>query len=402
MRFVQVTLWLTFLLLGGKQLQSWSTAPESTTKPSLRSNLGQIISPASSPWARNLQLRPLEALARFQPAITPPNKRSWPTQNRLSLPLELSVRKIENDSDKSETETWSYASQHFEFVSDAPLGDQAVREFTALFELTHLYCSRLPFQLARLQTGEQKPMKVRLIEDYSHYLREGGTRGSGGIYLTNPDLILVPFEGLGLEKKSANYALDRNRSNQTLMHEATHMMMRGPLLKDGWFVEGSAEYVATIPIQENTLLLANHRESIVSYVTSYGFDNGGGHNLGSELNLAPLQTFMECDYRKFQKIKNSYPYSLLVFHYFAHSDGEGDAARLKAYAQALNAGADNSTALKKLLAGRDYKTLERLLTNTWRENGITLTFGSTLPSRDLKVEADLVLSHSQAVDSLAF
>ena len=182
---------------------------------------------------------------------------------RLSLPLELPIRKsIEN----GQTRGWTYRSQHFKFVSNAPLRDHVVREFTALFELTHLYCSHLPFELHRLRSGQRNNLQVRLIENYSHYLREGGAPGSGGIYLTEPDLILVPFEGLGLEKKNDSYALDPTRSNQTLMHEATHMMMRGPLLKDGWFVEGAAEYVATIPMRKNTLLIENHRESIKSYI----------------------------------------------------------------------------------------------------------------------------------------
>lgn len=295
-------------------------------------------------------------------------RRSWPQQKRLSLPQELPIRKF------TQTGSWTYRSKHFRFTSNAPLRDHVVREFSSLFELTHLYCSQLPFDLERLHTGRKSDLEVRLIEDYSHYLREGGASGSGGIYLTEPDLILIPFEGLGLKKKYDSYALDLTRSNQTLMHEATHMMMRGPLLKDGWFVEGAAEYVATIPIRKNTLLIENHRESIKSYVVSYGYRDGGGHNLGREIELSSLQSLMECDYRGFQELENGYPYALLVFHYFAHSDGDGDGARLRDYAQALNKGADSSTARKKLLAGRDYRTLEKLLTNSWNQHGIALKF----------------------------
>lgn len=297
-----------------------------------------------------------------------PLHRTWPRQERLSLAQDLPIQQL------SGNRSWTYRSEHFEFVSDAPLRDHVVREFTALFELTHLYCSRLPIGLARLNEGRDRNLQVRLIEDYSQYLREGGAPGSGGIYLTEPDLILVPFDGLGLEQKRGSYALDSRRSNQTLMHETTHMMMWGPLLKDGWFVEGAAEYVATIPMNRNSLLLENHLDSIVSYVTSYGYRNGGGHNLGRTLELAPLRTLMECNYQGFQEIENGYPYALLVFHYFVHSDREGDGAGLRAYAKALNEGADSGTARKKLLAGRDYRTLEKLLTNSWYQHGIRLHF----------------------------
>ena len=222
----------------------------------------------------------------------------------MSLPLHLPIKK---EVATGQNKIWTYRSDHFEFVSDAPLRDHVVREFTALFELTHLYCSRLPFGLQRLQNGNDKNLKVRLIENYGHYLREGGAEDSGGIYLTGPDLILVPFEGLGLEKKRGSYALDLKRSNQTLMHEAAHMMMRGPLLKDGWFVEGAAEYVATIPIKKNTLLLENHHDSISRYVTGYGYHNGGGHNLGSNIELTSLRKFMESDYQTFQRFPMAIP-----------------------------------------------------------------------------------------------
>lgn len=315
--------------------------------------------------------------ATFQPIASPPPPitqavvpapRSWPNEKRISIPRNLTIQKLEGKG------SWTYRSKHFEFVSNAPLRDHVVREFTALFELTHLYCGRLPFGLKRLQKASSDKLQVRLIENYSHYLREGGAPGSGGIYLTEPDLILVPFEGLGLEKKRGSYALDLNRSNQTLMHEATHMMMRGPLLKDGWFVEGAAEYVATIPFKNNTLLLDNHRDSIIRYVTGYGYRNGGGHNLGRRIELTSLRTFMECDYREFQRISNGYPYALLVFHYFAHSDGQGDGENLRQYAEALNRGAKSSTARKKLLAGRDYRTIEKLLTDSYLKDGIVLTF----------------------------
>ena len=375
MKVAQFILWLAFLVLAGRELQTWQDEDvllEAGER--FQSSLTKVAQTPLSPAS----LRPKPFLGNTSSAspeipatIAYPTHQSWPDQTRMSLPRHLPIKKVVANE---RLKNWTYRSDHFEFVSDAPLRDHVVREFTALFELTHLFCSRLPIGLERLHNGDDKNLKVRLIEDYGLYLREGGAKGSGGIYLTDPDLILVPFEGLGLEKKNSSYALDLNRSNQTLMHEATHMMMRGPLLKDGWFVEGAAEYVATIPMKQNSLLLENHRDSIRQYVTGYGYRNGGGHNLGKNIELTSLQKFMEADYRTFQRIPNGYPYALLVFNYFAHFDGKGDGARLRAYAQALNEGAKSSTARKKLLAGRDYRTLELLLTNSYKQDGINLTF----------------------------
>lgn len=293
----------------------------------------------------------------------------WPSGPSLALEKEPRILILKQDEDARE---WIYRSEHFDFISNAPLRQHVLREFAALFELTHLYCHRLPFSLSR--TEESEKFQVHLIENYTHYIARGGMQNSGGVYLSDVDLVLVPFDGLGLKARNGSYSLDNLRTNQTLMHEATHMLMRGPLLMNGWFVEGSAEYVATIPIAQNTLLLSNHLSAVKNYVTSVGYKGRGGHGLGNEITLAPLKSFMEGDYENFQATPNAYPYALLLFHYFAHSDGAGDGARLRKYVEALYAGAGNNSARKHLLAGRSYKTLEKLLTDSWKDCDINLTF----------------------------
>ncbi len=310
----------------------------------------------------------ISSLSPENPRIAEAARRPWPKQRTISLSENFPIYK-QTDSDK-----WTYQSLNFKFISDAPLRDHVVREFAALFELTYSYCKSLPFHLERTEDQGSAKLRVLLFEEYSRYLREGGIPDSGGTYLVKRDLILVPFEGLGLKKTQDSYVLDLGRSNQTLMHEAVHMMMRGRLLKDGWFVEGAAEYVATIPMRQNRLLTDRHLDSLIRYITSYGYGNGGGHNLGRTVELAPLHTLMEADYEDFRHLENSYPYSLLVFHYFAHFDQAGDGANLKAYAEALSKGERTSSARKKLLAGRDYQTLEKLMTESWKQHGLTLRF----------------------------
>ena len=298
--------------------------------------------------------------------------RSWPKGRRVALPTE-SIR-IQRIADDPVNKQWSFQSEHFRFVSNAKLRDHAVREFAALFELTHLYARQLPFELHRFEKGGNQHLRIQLIKDYKDFIREGGLPESGGTYLSEPDIILVPFDGLGLKEGLNGYSIDSRRTNQTLTHETVHMMMRGPLLKDGWFVEGSAEYIATIPMNRNILLAEQHFNSVKKYVTSTGFKKRGGHNLGTTIKLCSLRKLMESDYDEFRKIQNSYPYSLLLFYYLAHEDREGEARGLKRYAAALNAGRSTKAARKEILAGRDYRTLGKELTDYWKENGITLQF----------------------------
>ena len=193
MKVTQAILWLVFLFLAGRQLQLWQNQ-ELLVEAGKRfqSSLTKV---ARIPLAKpSFQLKPSVTASTKATPIRAIH-RNWPRQKRMALPLDLPITKF--DGQKS----WTYRSKHFEFVSNAPLRDHVVREFAALFELTHLYCNHLPFGLERLQNGRDENLQVRLIENYSHYIREGGAPGSGGIYLTDPDLILVPFEGLGLKKK---------------------------------------------------------------------------------------------------------------------------------------------------------------------------------------------------------
>ena len=377
MKFVQITLWSLFLVLTGNSLQlKRAKSPASTqdqqSGPLWFTQPGERPTRAPAPSFLDIAVASATTRRTQSNLIPPPSyTRDWPQGARLQLPSELNIQTLATDPDAIQ---WAYASEHFHFVSDAPLRSEVVREFAAFFELTHHYCGQLPITLDRLKNNDDKRLQVKLIENYDRYVKEGGSLDSGGMYLTSLDLILVPFNGLGLIKTNGSYALDPTRSNRTLVHEATHMMMRGPLLKDGWFVEGAAEYVATIPVQEQALILSNHLSSIKSYITSYGYNNGGGHNLSKEIQLTSLRQFMECDYATFQEIPHSYPYSLLLFHYFAHSDDEGEGSRLQAYTKALNSGAERSKARQILLAGRDYLTLERELTERWQKEGIELRF----------------------------
>ncbi|MEM9081492.1 MAG: hypothetical protein AAGC74_12460 [Verrucomicrobiota bacterium] len=359
MTILRGLIWIAFLVLAFLTFSQPQTAPSA---PAWRPSLPDLT---------NQEQKPNKSKEPTQPT-TSPNFASWPLQPRYQIP-EPRILLVEENPD---TQTWLYRSPHFDFLSNAPLRPHVVREFASLFELTHHYCRQLPFQLPRLQQQQTQPMLIQLLEHERDYVALGGLPGSGGAYLHDRDLIIVPFAGLGLKKSHRQYALDPHRTNQTLTHETTHMLMRGPLLQDGWFVEGSAEYVATIPAKNDRLLVSEHLASIKAYITSFGFGGKGGHNLGTNITLTPLKDFIEAPYDQFQQTPHAYPYSLLLFHFFAHQDEPGNAARLQLYAQSLLANSEKTTARKHLLAGRNYRTLEKLLTNSWHKHGINLSFSN--------------------------
>jgi hypothetical protein len=378
MSLIRIGLWITFLLLAGQKWNHWQQSPAlpdaeerfqselvTITKQELHREQGEL-SEAQRDSPLNLEKRDKRMLTRAKGT-----HESWPRAQDLSL---ASLPRITVEERNSDERRWLYRSPNFDFTANAPLKPHVIREFASLFELTHLYCRQLPLGLERLHGIQPGGLQVNLIENTAHYVARGGIPGSMGVYRSDVDVILVPFAGIGLKAYGGSYSLDHERSNQTLIHEATHMLMRGPLLQDGWFVEGAAEYVATIPMHKSTLLVPRHRDAIKSYLTSYGYGNRGGHNLGDDIRLTSLEDFMEADYTTFQNIPHAYPYALILFHYFAHSDGAGDAERLRAYAHALHQGASTSSAREHLLAGRSYQALEELLARSWQRDGISLTF----------------------------
>jgi hypothetical protein len=294
-----------------------------------------------------------------------------PKKTQMQVNLGLEVKVIESDPAKGR---WVYRSPHFEFVSNAYLGTEVVREFSWMFEVTHDYLATLPVQLQRLREAGTRPMRTYLFSTFDEYVKAGGPPTSAGAYIPAKDVILIPFKSLGLTNRGGGYALDDRISNRILLHEIAHHLMRGRTQQAAWFIEGVAEYVACIPFAQNRLLLSQHQFSVTECVVSDGWQNMGGYRLGQTIELPRLQTFMGGSYRGFQETRNAYPSALILFYYFARMDGAGDGARLKEYAEILLEGHPEAEARQSLLAGRSFEALEKDLAKAWGKRGVVVTF----------------------------
>lgn len=303
----------------------------------------------------------------------PRNTRRPVTRHTTEIHADLgtSVRRIENNPAEKR---WVYASPHFEFICNDDLGLSVVREFVWMFESIWQFCGSWPFDIPRLRAQERVRMKTYLVESKEDYVRMGGMPGSAGVYLPSRDIILIPFESLGIMGSNGSYRINRKRNDYVLRHEITHQLMRGETQQAAWFIEGSAEYAATVPFQVTRLLLTHHEKAVVDYVIGFGRENMGGWNLGRALTLPKLETMMSASYSGFQRIKNSYPYGLLVFTYFMKYDGEGDGARLTRYVNQLQQGVPEKEARKVLLDGRTFEQLQKDFASAWNQRGIRINF----------------------------
>lgn len=296
-------------------------------------------------------------------------KTSRPTQLQANTGIEVVRLRSE-----PERKRWTYGSPNFEFICNEDLGYTVVREFAWMFESVWQFLAIQPYRLPRVQSQQNVRMKTYLVKTQADYARLGGPPGTAGVYKPSLDVIIVPFASLGITQTSGRYRINDLDNHHTLRHEVTHQLMHGQTHQAGWFIEGAAEYAATVPYKNTASLLTHHPKAIVEFVTAVGWNKQEGYNLGRNLTLPRLETFMIPDYASFQSHQNAYPYALLLYHFFLNLDGDQKGTGLVNYVAALQDGEPEPAARRHLLAGRSYETLEKEMKEAWNQFGLRLTF----------------------------
>lgn len=298
----------------------------------------------------------------------------WPSAAQCSLDLKIDVVSEEPDKHR-----FIYHSAHFEFICNAQLRPKVVSAFASLFEATHEFLRVLP--LNNRLTATPTKLRVVLFDSMEGYLSAGGPPGSAGVCSGSGarSVILVPLESLGVRKVPGKdeFGVDAKQTNTVLAHELTHALMEDEVKAASWYIEGSAEYVRLTPFTTGRYRIAENRDAIVAGVTGYGKRNDGGRALGKKIAMPPLSEFMEQPYPIFvANPQFNYGMATLLTYYFYHLDGRRDAARIKAYVQALQSGEDEPDARKKLLDGREWSQLEAEFSAAMKSLGLTVTFGT--------------------------
>ncbi len=295
----------------------------------------------------------------------------WPKNIKTDVSPEIEI--VREDADSN---TFIYRSPSFEYHADVRLSKSVVERFAVRFEATAEYCRQLPLSLEKAHS--EKRHRVELYEKESTYRANGGPPDSAGVYIGRRDVVMVPLTSLGVERVGNRFIVDHDKHNKTLSHEIVHQLTDPPYYLPGalgWFSEGVAEYVGLTPYRMGTFTNGTARRSIVEYVTAYGTDGSGGRALGEEITLPPLERWFLTDYSSFTANGMlNYGAAVLVFYYFAHFDGEEDAANLKNFCRALKAGKQGPEALASLLNGRSYAALQEQMSKAWRGRGIRLEF----------------------------
>jgi len=298
---------------------------------------------------------------------------SWPREVRVDAGSRSKV--ISEDPKKGR---YVYESPSYRFTADARITDDALRNFSMMFECTHKYARALPLGLNGGRSSGGK-LDIQLFETVQAYQRAGGMPGSAGVYISRTGVVMVPMASLGLAKGSTGYSLDDRRMNIVLVHELAHQVTPRIYMRPGargWFSEGVAEYVAVSPYTWGRFSPDPYGSVVKSFVTAAGPEGRGGRGLGTKLKAPKLRVFFLMPYSNFsgRNANFNYGFALLLNHYFFHMEGGGKARRITAFLRGLHAGQSGEAALKPLLGGSTYEALEKDLAAQWGRRGVEIVF----------------------------
>jgi hypothetical protein len=298
---------------------------------------------------------------------------SWPREVRVDAGSRSRV--ISEDREKRQ---FVYESPSYRFTANARITDDALRNFSMMFESTHKYARALPLGL---NGGNQRDGKldVLLFESVAEYQRAGGPPGSAGVYNSREGLVMVPFASLGLQEGVSGYSLNHARHNQVLIHELVHQVTPACYFRKGalgWFSEGVAEYVAISPYTWGRFGSDKSGYAVKSYVTGAGPKGRGGRGLGTRIRAPRLRSFFLMPYSSFsgRNANFNYGFALLVNHYFFHMEGGGKARRITEFLRGMHAGKTGEEALKPLLGRSTYESLQKDIAAHWGRQGVEIVF----------------------------
>lgn len=278
--------------------------------------------------------------------------------------------------DLSKNGNYVFESAHYRYVSNAKIEPKVVQHFAVLFESTYKYVMALPLNATAQYLSDEGKLAIYLFGDFDSYHRSGGPSGSAGVYMPSTNSVLVPLPVLGVQWTGKKWVIRKGAGNHVLSHELAHQLTAG-VNYASWYLEGSAEYVASTRYTHGAYHPGNGKQRVFDYIRSKdGLKDGSGRRLGSRLEMMELERFMNLPYRVFaaSDANKNYGIGLLLSYYFYHKDGRGDGARMKQYIKAIQQGESEVRAQKLLLGSRSYKQLQDEFKKFCAQGGLTLVF----------------------------
>ena len=322
---------------------------------------------------------PSASTVAAKPAGDYPADKTWP---RTVSVADISPATVVKE-DAAEKQ-FIYRSDHFEFRCDSKLGTNVVREFNRLFEATYQVNCRLPLDLKPTPEQGQEFFVAQIYTSKDDYFANGGLKGSAGVYQSSKKALSVPLSSLGVKMLGSRVTLEKtnDEDNAVLIHETTHQMMNHWLRSlPVWYIEGSADYVATLKYDHGHFSTANMGERLRSHLQRRGGDGKRFTMLDlGELTSLNGATWAAALTAGHHQASQNYASAMLLAYYFYHLDGKGDAANIIAYLRAVedSKGKDVQEAAFKqhLLRERSFEALQTDVKKGLRKEGLDIDFSS--------------------------
>jgi hypothetical protein len=258
-----------------------------------------------------------------------------------------------------------------------PLGADAVRTFSRVFESTYLLNCLLPLDWRPTPEPMRSRFVARIFTDTRSYLAAGGLQGSSGTYSRGEASILLPMSSLGVKLVGDRVQVDRSEASGTLIHEITHQMMNAWLPRlPRWLIEGSAEYVEMADYMHGRFYLNQMRDRLARRL-NVGRQRGGEPtfkmlNVGQLLALDTGRWNRELS-RSSSLVRQNYESALVLTHFFYHHDGEGRARGMVDFLRAVEEGIPTDEAiLAHLIRGRSFAEIEVELRRGLERDGVPI------------------------------
>lgn len=340
--------------------------PNGTT---LKVALAQLI-PADQEYVKQQQ----EAKAA---TATPPasgkTAGTWPTSTELKEPAIATVVK-----ESPETKEYIYRTQHFEFRCDSRLGADVVREFGRMFEGTLELNKALPLGIDPSPEKGQEFFVAKLYTEKEDYFKDGGVKGSAGIYSGGAKSIKVPIASLGVKLAGKHYTVVPQASNDTLIHEITHQMMNHWLGKiPEWYVEGSAMYAGSAKFHPSGRFTLPKLGQTVKELEHLRPGKHSIWHLNYLMNITPAQWHAAFGSNPDGTVHRNYASAIALTYYFYHGDDKGDGAHMVSFMKDIATGKKWPQAQDEhLIRGRSYEQIEKDLVTFMRRSGMLIEWAA--------------------------
>ena len=330
------------------------------------------LSQADQDWVKqNGEPKTPTSTGGSSPAKSNGASKEWPKS--IALADAPKATAVKEDADAKE---FIYRTEHFEFRCDAKLGSDVVREFGRMFEGTLQVNKELPLGIDPKPEPGQEYFVARLYTSKDDYLRDGGIKGSAGIYSRGAKSIKVPLVSLGVKLAGKRYMVEPGGASDTLIHEITHQMMNHWLSKiPEWLVEGSAMYVGSCKFHPSGRFTLPKLGQTVKNLEHLHQGKHTIWHLDYLMHITPQQWAAGFGSNPDGTVQRNYTSAIALTYHFYHGDDKGDGAHMVAFMNDLAAGKKWEEAQNEhLIRGRTYAQIEKEMAATLRKGGVTVEF----------------------------